>query len=141
VKSLALSLGLVLVMVGCRTPAYLGGEFSHRDPDVKPKAPVESLVAHQRWIFFWGLAGTEKIDLPEVGGGFNIQDELGRKFADNERIVDLTIEEGMTVPGLLTSIFTLGIVQQREVVVKGRRADAPGVSSGTTPEPARTDTP
>jgi hypothetical protein len=137
------SLALILAVTGCRTPTYLGGEFMHRGGEVVPapsdppdegatsggaakpadaeKGRVETFVYHDRWVFFWGLLGTEKIDIPEQGGGFNCAKELAGKFADNEHLVDLTVEAGTTVPGIVTGFFTIGIVQQRDVAVKARR--------------------
>jgi hypothetical protein len=120
-RKLVPGLALLLVIAGCRTPALLGGEFSHRTSSAEPTGPEETLSQHQRWVFFWGLLGTEKTDVPEMGGVFDIRKEVADKFGPNERIVDLVVEEGGTLPGVVTAFFTLGIVSQREIVVKGRR--------------------
>jgi hypothetical protein len=126
------SCALLLALVGCRTPAHLGGEYSHRETAIDSKAPLEEFVRRDRWVFFWGLMGTEEIDVPEVGGGFEIENDVGKHFANNEHLVDLIVEEGNTIPGIVTSIFTLGIVNQREVVVKARRVT---VGPATPPPP------
>ncbi len=133
------SLALVLCMMGCRTPVYLGGEFTHggTPPSSPGPSPMENLVDHDRWIFFWGLAGTEKIDVPEAGGGFDFEKELAARYGEDEKLVDLTVEEGVTIPGIITGFFTIGIVSQKEIVVKARKAPR---SAATSPAPARVDT-
>ena len=95
---------------------------------------MEDFAHHERWIFFWGLLGTEEIDVPSVTSGFNLGDEVAGKFSTGERVVDLTVEEESTLPGVITGIFTIGIVSQREVTVKGRRAY---VTETVEPAPAR----
>ncbi len=120
----SLALAAVLSVAGCRTPAYLGGEFSHRGEGPPAKAPMEELARRSKWIFFWGLLGTDKVDVPEVESGFDIRDEVARRFSNEEKIVDMTFEEGTTLAGIVTAFFTIGIVSEKEIVVKGRRVPA-----------------
>ncbi len=120
-KTALSSLALALALAGCRTPAYLGGEFSHLQSPTTGAAPAETIAHRERWVFFWGLMGTEEINVPEMGGAFDLQKEVAEKFAPNEHLVDMVVETGTTPAGVLTSIFTLGIVSQREILVKARR--------------------
>ncbi|HZU97449.1 MAG TPA: hypothetical protein VFF73_12185 [Planctomycetota bacterium] len=115
------SLALLVALAGCRTPAYVGGEFSHLESNTALAGPPETFVHRERWVYFWGLIGTEEIDVPEMGGVFDIQREVADKFAENEHLVDLVVEAGTTPLGIVTSIFTIGIVSQREIEVRARR--------------------
>jgi hypothetical protein len=115
------SLALLVVVAGCRTPAYVGGEFSHLQSNTAGATDLETFAHRERWVFFWGLLGTEEINVPEMGGVFDIQREVADKFAENEHLVDMVVEAGTTPLGVVTSFFTIGIVSQREIEVKARR--------------------
>lgn len=130
---LSTSLALALSVAGCGTPAYLGGEFTHHEREKSPKAPMEELARRSKWVFFWGLLGTEKIDVPDVAPGMDIESEVAARFADDQRIIDLTVAEGNTIPGIICAFFTLGIVNEREIVVQGRKVPAARGAERTAP--------
>jgi hypothetical protein len=116
------SLALAVAMTAGCSSTVLSGTYRPTAENVSELGEVEEVASGGQWLFFWGLLDSGTTDLRE---------DMGKGLKGYESLVNIEVQNKLSVGGFFLWLFTAGIVSHHNINVRAQTA----LSERTTPPP------